>query len=309
MTSSGCLVTGATGFVGRHLVDALGRDTVTALSRRPLAGCRTVVADLCAPDLSLPGPFQAVYHAAGHAHVSPRTAREAQRFFEVNVDGLAHVLAALERAGRLPESFVLVSSVAVYGREEGELIEETAPRQALDPYGCSKRIAEDLLADWCSRREVRCTIVRLPLVAGPNAPGNFGSFVRGLRSRRYLGVGNGAARRSIVLAREVGAVLPVLARRGGTYHLTDGDHPTIAALERALAEALARRPPRRLPVPVVAAAARVGDVLQRVSRRPLPLNSRMLRKLTTTLTFSDVRARLEVNWRPSRVIDHGRELL
>ena len=156
---------------------------------------------------------------------------------------------------------------------------------------------------------MRTAIVRLPLVAGPGAPGNLGAMVRGLCSGKYLGLGSGAARRSMVWGAEVGRILPKLARAGGVFHLTDGHHPSFAELEAALAEALNKKSPWRLPLGVAKLGAWTGDILNQWTKLNVPLNTRSLTKMTSTLTFSDERARKELGWNPSRVVDHAAELV
>jgi nucleoside-diphosphate-sugar epimerase len=300
------LVTGGTGFIGRYLVDHLRErgDDVVVFVRRPATGAAQVVGDLTDPTLDLGAEtFDVVYHVAGQAHVVPATPEEAERFYAVNARGTEHLLAALDRQDTLPEAVVLVSTVAVYGRDEGVLLDEDTPRAATDPYGDSKREAEDLVLDWGERRSVRIGIVRLPLVAGPEAPGNLGAMVRALARRRYLGIGDGTARRSMVWVEDVARILPVLAQRGGVYHLTDGTHPSFAELEAALADALGRRVPRHLPLAVARLGGRVGDVVQRVTGWRPPLTTRTVNKMTTTLTFSDTRARADLGWSPTPVLD------
>lgn len=302
------LVTGSTGFIGRHLVAYLraAGHAVDLLGRSPGPG--VVQADLAAgaPTLAR-GGYDVVYHVAGKAHVVPRTEAERQAFFAVNAAGTKHLLDALDAQERPPGAFVLVSTVAVYGREAGEGLDEETPCEATDPYGLSKRQAEDAVLDWGARRGVRVGIARLPLVAGAGAPGNLGAMVRAIRRGRYLGIGDGRARRSMVLAGDVARVLPVMAERGGIYHLTDGRHPSFAEVERAIAAALGKRPPRHLPSLAAQAGARVGDVILRVTGIRLPLTSRTLDKMTSTLTFDDSRARQALAWAPSPVLDRAAE--
>jgi nucleoside-diphosphate-sugar epimerase len=227
---------------------------------------------------------------------------------KVNIEGVRHLLDGLARGPGLPQAIVLVSSVAVYGRDQGTLIDENEPRRAVDPYGFSKRAAEDALAAWSEQHGVRYGIVRLPLVAGRNAPGNLGAMMRALRRHAYVGVGDGLARRSLVLAPDVAAILPAVAEHGGVFHLTDGHHPTFTELERTLAGAMGRRPPSRIPLRVARTAARMGDAVEQLVARPMPLTTSRLQKMTTTLTFSDERARRALGWRPRRVVDHVKEL-
>ncbi len=145
------LVTGGTGFLGRYVVRALmaSDEPVIVLSRRPIDEAPYIVGDLTAPLPELSATScEVVYHVAGRAHVAPRTEAGKERFFQVNAEGTRRLLHALEHTARRPQAVVLVSTVAVYGREAGELLDENTPRQAEDPYGLSKRIAEDILVAW-----------------------------------------------------------------------------------------------------------------------------------------------------------------
>jgi nucleoside-diphosphate-sugar epimerase len=134
-------------------------------------------------------------------------------------------------------------------------------------------------------------------------------MIRAMRRGRYLGIGSGTARRSMVLAPDVAEILSEIGGKPGIFHLCDGYHPSFLELEAALAQSLKLRRPRRLPRPVARGGAYVGDFLQRLSGRRLPLNSRSYLKMTSTLTFSDERARRELNWHPSRVLDRLAEVV
>jgi nucleoside-diphosphate-sugar epimerase len=311
MSVARVLVTGGGGFLGRQVLPHLAAaGPVTLLGRRPMGTFPTITADLTATEFDLGrGWFSTVYHLAGWAHRVPRTAAERDLFFRINAGGSKALLRALEQTGQLPEAFVLVSTVAVYGVEAGTLLDESTPCRAEDAYGASKRESEEAVIAWGQQRGVRTAIARLPLVAGPGAPGNLGAMVRGLRDGKYLGLGSGEARRSMVWAADVGRILPKLASVGGVFHLTDGHHPSFAELEAALAGALRRKCPARLPLALAKLGAWTGDLLNQWSRMNVPLNSRSLTKMTSTLTFSDTRARKELGWNPSRVLEHTAELV
>lgn len=303
-----CLVTGACGFLGRIVSSELESrgNEVDRLDRSNTPGIRG--ADLVAgpPDLARTG-YDSVFHLAGKAHVVPRTSDERQQFFDVNVRGTTNLLAALDRLGQVPRSFVLVSTVAVYGRDVGEGLSEDTSRDATDPYGLSKRQAEDLVLDWGQKNGVIIGVVRLPLVAGPGAPGNLGAMIHAIRRGRYAGIGDGSARRSIVSAGDAAAVLPTVADIGGIYHLTDGEHPSFAEIEAAIARALNRPMPRRVPLSVARVGAAVGDAIVRMMGKQFPLTSRSLGKMTSTLTFDDTRARAQLDWAPNPVLDSAQE--
>jgi nucleoside-diphosphate-sugar epimerase len=307
MRRANCLVTGGGGFLGQYVLHSLHAQgyNVTTLGRAPVSGWRTIVTDLTSSNLDLAGhSYSTVFHLAGLAHSSPRTQSEREMFFQVNVRGLSNLLNGLERTGSLPACTVLISSVAVYGIEEGFLLDETTPRKAVDAYGASKRQAEDALLEWSARHNTRAVIIRLPLVCGRRAPGNLGAMVRSLSQKKYLGIGAGSARRSMVLARDVAHVLPRAACAAGVFNLTDGYHPSFAELETAISAALGKSAPYRLPARVAKLGAYIGDGVYRMSGWDLPLNSKRFCKMTSTLTFSDEKARKVLGWSPSRVLEN-----
>jgi nucleoside-diphosphate-sugar epimerase len=298
------LVTGGGGFLGsiiaaemesyQHKVDVLGRLKVPG----------RIVADISTGPPHLPAVrYNAIVHAAGRAHFVPRSDAEEQVFFAVNVLGTKNLLAALEHQPTMPDAFVLISTVAVYGLEAGEMLNEDTPRSAEDAYGLSKRQAEDIVLEWGEKRGVRIGIVRLPLVAGHGAPGNLSALISAMRRGRYAGIGDGTARRSMVNACDVAGAVLTIAKSGGTFNLTDGKHPSFIEIEAAVARVLNRPMPRRIPLWVARWGGAVGDVAARVIGASIPLTSRTLTKMTSTLTFDDSRARQQFGWSPVPVLE------
>jgi len=288
------LVTGANGFLGQIVVRQLEQPYET-LSRSDATYCFDLAKEI--PELN-EAP-DAVLHIAGKAHSVPKTEREAQAFFDVNLRGTQNLVKGLERLNKLPRAFLFVSTVAVYGVDEGTGISETQPLEGDTPYALSKIQAEAFLEAWGEQRGVRIGILRLPLIAGPNPPGNLGAMIRGIRTGRYLRFGQGATRKSIVLAEDVASVLPTLAERGGTYNLTDGYHPSFAELENEISRQLGKSPPRAVPLPVAYLLGKVGDMVER-----FPVNSSTVDKMTSDLTFDDSKARNAIGWAPRPVLDY-----
>ncbi|MGC8761089.1 MAG: NAD-dependent epimerase/dehydratase family protein [Bryobacteraceae bacterium] len=303
-----CLLTGGAGFLGRMLAAGLresGAEVLVADLSEP-AGFAWQRVDITRPEtLRWTGPeFDLLVHAAGLAHFRPRTPTEQQRLFEVNADGTRNLLASLGGPHR-PARAVLVSTVAVYGRQEGEGLDENTPLAATDPYGESKRLAEGIFRAWSEENGVGWTVLRLPLVYGLDPPGNLGAMAAALRAGRYVGVGRGQARRSLVWGVDVGRALLAAAREGGVFHLTDGRHPTFREIEEAMAEALGRAAPPRLPAGAAWMLASAGSALTRLGLRP-PFDLDRYRKMTRSLTFNDARARAAFGWNPSPVTERIR---
>ncbi len=308
------LLTGASGFLGRQIYARIKLEhSVTTLGRTPFHGSLTsgqhVVCDLARDVPALPNePIGIVVHAAGKAHSVPRNADELADYERVNVQGTARLLTALERRPALPKALVHISTVLVYGRQEGNLLDETTPLRAQDAYGPSKVRAEAVVREWAARTGVCLTILRLPLVVADPPSGNVAALMNAIRRGYYVRIGTGDARRSMVRADDVAEVIVRAAGVSGTFHLTDGYHPSVRELEDALARRVGRRTLPSVPFSVAKAVAAVGDGLNAVTSRTrlgrrFPLDSLTLQKLTGSLTFSDEAARRQLNWRPRPVLD------
>ncbi len=312
------LITGGTGFLGSYVVNELkqaGND-IFITTRHPdqsnhiLADFEKGVLDIETNSRLKSGLDDLiVIHAAGKAHSVPKSYTEKKTFFDINVGGTQLLLEKLESLPRLPISFVFISSVGIYGRESGEDIAESEPLNAIEPYGKSKAEAEKIILEWGNKHNVIIGIVRLPLIAGKNPPGNLGAMIKGIRSGRYFRIGKGAARKSMVWAADVASILPVVAQKGGIYNLTDGYHPTFAELEDGITNSLHMKPVKKIPVFVALLAGMVGSILEKITGKKMPINSSTVVKITSTLTFSDQKARKEIGWQPSGVLGHINEML
>ncbi|QJW91164.1 NAD-dependent epimerase/dehydratase family protein [Spirosoma taeanense] len=302
------LLTGASGFLGsRILAELRPGHPVTTLGRQttgPCADCPHISCDLAEQVPELPGqPFEVVINSAGKAHSVPRNAQELADYERVNVQGTGRLLLALEQRPALPAAFVHISTVLVYGRPEGQRLDEQTTLDAQDAYGPSKVRAEAVVREWGRRMGVRTTILRLPLVVAERPNGNLAAMQNAIRRGYYVRIGDGSARRSMVRADDVAAVLLRAAAVGGTFNLTDGYHPSVRELEDAIARQVGRQRIPAVPLGLARQVARVGDGINAVVGRRFPLDSIALQKLTGSLTFSDDAARQQFNWHPRPVLD------
>jgi nucleoside-diphosphate-sugar epimerase len=162
------LVTGATGFVGSHLTEALrGQgDEVTVLARSTAkaSGLARLEVRVIQGDLhdsralaeAVEGQ-DVIYHVAGV--IAARTEAD---FFRANRDGTAQLTAAARRGGR--PRFIFVSSMAAAGpSRRGTPLEGAEPARPVTAYGRSKLAAEQVVTD----SGLPWSIVRPPMVYGP----------------------------------------------------------------------------------------------------------------------------------------------
>lgn len=292
------LFTGASGFLGENIKALLQKNyTVTTLGITTQDDIEVNIANTV-PELDQKD-FDVVLHAAGKAHSVPKTEEEKKVFFDVNYQGTVNLCEALEESS-IPKSFIFISTVAVYGREYGELIDEGHPLEGDTPYALSKIKAEEFLTEWCKKHNVTLSIIRPSLIAGPNPPGNLGAMINGISSGMYLSIAGGKAHKSVLMVEDVARLVPLLAEKGGVYNVCDNAHPTFGQLENIIAKQLNKKKPVSIPYWVAKSMAVVGDLLGSKA----PINSEKLKKITESLTFSNEKAKRELNWEPLSVLDN-----
>ncbi len=241
--------------------------------------------------------YDVVLHAAGKAHTVPKTETEKQVFYDVNYQGTVNLCKALENAG-IPKTFVFISTVAVYGCEFGEDIDETHPLNGDSPYAKSKIMAESFLTKWCLDHQVRLSILRPSLLAGKNAPGNLGAMVNGVKKGFYMNIAGGKVVKSILMAEDIARLIPVLEEKGGVYNVCDTRQPSFGEISASVAKQLGKHKPISIPYWMAWCMAKVGNILGSKA----PINDYKLEKMTKSLTFSNEKARHELNWEPLDVL-------
>jgi len=175
------LVTGASGFVGRSVVEALaeadGVEVVSTDLRVPAVRDRRARVDYRKLDICEPGMdalfaelgVDVVVHLAAIVTPGPHMTREMQR--RVDVDGTRNVLDACVAAG--VKRFVYTSSGAAYGYhpDASPLLDEDDPLRGNDvfAYACHKREVEEMLAEYREQQaELEQVIFRVSTVLGPD---------------------------------------------------------------------------------------------------------------------------------------------
>ena len=300
------LITGGSGFLGRYLLSEAKslNCSVATVGRTPVDSDQHFTLDLSADTVDINWDPELVIHAAGKAHVVPRSEAEVEAFHKTNVIGTRNLLDGLQGKENLRQ-FVFISSVAVYGVISGEGISEMQPidRDALTPYGKSKWDCEEMITEWCEARNISYQCYRLPLVVGDSPKGNLESMIRAIQKGYYFRIKGNTARKSMVWGKDVAVQSFKPLRTSGVFNLTDGIHPDITSVESALEKLLGKRINKTLPRFPLRVMASIGDAGQSILRRSLPFSGERLKKLTSSLTFSDEKAREEIGWTPHACLE------
>jgi nucleoside-diphosphate-sugar epimerase len=288
------LVTGSSGFLGMNLKKKLAYEhNVFTLSRNGA----DYNYDLSTENCQFNNEFDLVIHAAGKAHILSRNQSEIDEYYNVNVVGTRNLLSGLEKS-KLPLFFVFISSVSVYGIDVGMNIDEEHSLLAKDAYGMSKIEAERIVLDWCENNNILCSILRLPLIVGPNPTGNLMSLIKAIQKGYYFNIGGGLARRSMVLVDDIADYIVEIAKIGGIFNLTDGYHPSLNEISNLIAFQLGKSKILIIPFWFARVLAFLGDFFGCI----VPLNSNKYKKLTLDLVFDDTKAKNLFNWQPRNVL-------
>lgn len=290
------LITGGMGFLGTSLKEFFAKEGFQTLSLGR-SEKNEIQSDISRNVPVFP-QIDCAIHASGKAHVVPRTKGEEQDFFDVNVQGTRNICKGLENTGVLPKQFIFISSVAVYGLDEGEGIDESFPLLGKTPYAKSKIEAENYLFLWAKSNNVTLTILRLPLIVGPNPPGNLGAMIAGIKSGKYASIGKADAKKSMVWIEDIPRFILKVKDIGGVYNLTDDYHPTFGELEKRISEKLGKSQPLKIPFAIAKILAMTGDLFG----KRFPMNSEKLKKITATLTFSSRNVSKIAQWIPTKVL-------
>ena len=277
MTGDVVLVTGASGAIGPAVVESLigSGYSVRTLTRRPPGQSFSQSVDAHVGDIADPGRVSAamagasaVVHLAARLHFSGPESRDIEAYRRANVQGTAHVVGAatVARVRRV----VFASTIAVYGSSLASAVNETSPVRPDTPYAATKFEAEEIVR--AARRDDGVplgVVLRFAAVYGSRLKGNYRSLVRGLARHRFVPVGDGQSKRTLIHDHDVGrAILRVLeapAAGGRTFNVTDGSMHTTDDIVAAICAALGRPVPRwRVPTGLAFAGTMVLDELYRL---------------------------------------------
>jgi UDP-glucose 4-epimerase len=182
------LVTGGSGFIGRHVVSELSADgaevRVVDLQPHPDPAVDIVIGDIADPEVlakAFDGGFDSIVHLAAVTSVL-RSVQEPERTFATNVVGTNALLAAGRDAG--VTSLAFASTNAVTGPMQAPKISEAAVLNPLTPYGSTKAAGEMLMSAYTASYGLRCAVIRLTNVYGPGMQAKDSIVARLMRAIR-----------------------------------------------------------------------------------------------------------------------------
>lgn len=299
------LVSGATGFIGRRVVEnlrSLGKNYRT-LVRTSESDSSAIVADLIQPISLYPAceGVEQVIHCAGYAHAfSSLSENDSAEHWQTNFQGTRNLVEAAGRAG--VKRFVFLSSVKAMGDPGDMMVDEDFSKEPEGAYGQSKRAAEQVVLDSGARYGMHVVNLRLAMAYGAGGRGNLERMGRLVRRGVFPPLPETGNHRSLVHVNDVVSAINLVANdgraSGKTYIVASAESPSGRALFDAM-RTVQGLPPCRWSVPLTAlrAGGALGDTLEAIFRRRFPVDSEVLNRLLGSAWYSSAKIERELGWR------------
>ena len=304
-------VTGANGFVGRHVCQALVgsgyrvlvavRDRGRCLDLKSM-GCEPVAVGDIGGDTDWTQALRGVnrvVHLAARVHVMDERKRNSlEEYRRVNVLGTQRLAEQAAAAG--VRRLVYLSSIKVNGETTvgRQVMRESDPPAPQDPYGQSKWEAEQVLHRVADGTGLEVVILRPPLIYGPGVGANFLALMKAVSRGVPMPLGSIHNARSLLyvgnLVNAIALCLQHPDARGQTYLVTDGEDISTPALVQKLAAAL-DRPVRLISVPT----AILGLAGALTGRRAV------VARLAGSLVVDSSKIRRDLSWQPPYSLEEG----
>jgi nucleoside-diphosphate-sugar epimerase len=316
------LITGATGFIGGHLIGLLQQQSwrlVAAVRNKRTqlpASVKSIEIGEMTPvtdwSKALVG-VDIVIHLAARAHILNDTATDpAAEFMRVNAQSTTNLAQQAIAAG--VQQFVFMSTIGAVASMSESVLTENSVCQPDTPYGRSKLAAEQALIDVATGTGMSWTIFRPTLVYGPGNPGNMERLIKLIKLGLPLPFAGIENQRSLLFVGNlVDAISTSLAHpeaQGRTF--TIGDEPALStpALVKSIARSLNLNCSLfAIPTHWFRLAGQLGDSLQRLTHRPLPVNSRLINSLAGSLAVDNEYLKTTLDWKPPFSMAQGLAML
>jgi len=298
------LITGASGFIGQHLLASInqmapGKSTVRSavrVSPTERKGLDIVTIGEIGPDTDWSKALDSidiVIHLAGCAHQKDSSAlNDNYKFETINSEGTRNL--AAQAVKHNVKRFIYMSSVKVYGENISDhliLSEDSELGVDCDAYGLSKLKAEQHLIKIADNSQMDFVIIRSPLVYGPGVIANFQSLIKLLKTGLPLPFASINNQRSMIaIDNLVDFIQCCIVNKEATnqiFLVSDGDDVSLLRLSTLIRNSLGLSP-RLFTLPLFLLKITAGILGK----------SRELGKLTNSFQVNTDKAANILNWKP-----------
>jgi UDP-glucose 4-epimerase len=313
------LVTGGSGAVGPciiHVLHQAGYQIRSFSIDTPASGMFPQNVEVLIGDVTDKAAVQSamqgvdvVVHMAALLHIVNPPPELRERYELVNIGGTRTVVEAAINAG--VKRIILFSTIAVYGASGGQVLDEMSATKPETFYAQTKLTAEQIILNARGvDGQPLGTVLRLGAVYGSRIKGNYERLLYYLARHRFIPVGSGLNRRTLVYDKDV-ARAAILALEhpfaaGKVFNVSDGEFHTMNDIISIMCQALGRKPPCfYLPVgPVRFAAGIFEDVAKFLGRQP-QISRALIDKFTEDVAVDSRQIQRELGFVPQYNLSAG----
>ncbi len=300
------LVTGATGFVGSHLLPTLEKHnfSLTVTTRQKTPNFPETVTTIPIGEIdektdwseALAG-IDYVIHLAARAHILQDTvANPEEAFYQTNTAATANLVQCAIAQG--VKHFIFISSIGAMATTSNQILTESSPCEPNTPYGRSKLKAEQAVQQLCAESSLTWTILRPPLIYGANNPGNMARLLKLVHTGIPLPFGAVKNRRSFLyVGNLVDAITTCLFHpqaRNQTFLVSDSEAVSTPTLMTEIAQTMGKSPVLMpIPTPVLKLSGKLSG------------NEETVHRLLGSLELDSTKIRTMLAWTPPFSLKQG----
>ncbi len=307
------MITGGTGFVGSHVVDALEkqyprssvslivRDLLKA-NRRSEAGFIIFQGDITDPSSLYRAMTEFLPNVVIHVAALADDWAPLSRLMEVNSQGTQNVIDAMAQSNSA-EFLIHISSSGVYPREASTHITEENPFGPYGNYHKSKVAAEHIVRAAMEKKLIEATIIRPPNVMGIRDFTHMAKICQAIENRKFPIIRNGKAIQTWVAAEDLAqAVILVIDQQekaSGRIYNVKSFEVTVKNLYDQIATIMnVIVPPKSYPYILAYLGGFTSEILGKIKGKPSTLNRYRVLKFSKDRLFDDSKIRAELGYQP-----------
>ncbi|OGS45440.1 MAG: hypothetical protein A2539_09935 [Elusimicrobia bacterium RIFOXYD2_FULL_34_15] len=248
-----------------------------------------------------------LFHLAGKVHDFSKNTDE-EDFFRINTESTRQLLeiAKIKKVRRI----IFYSTVSVYGKDSDFHADEDTMCNPKTPYGKSKYEAEKYILESSKNGGPEGVVLRFPVVYGPFDRGNVASLIKAVYKKQFMYLGDGKNSRSMISSENTAAaaVLAAITNNSANqiFCVTDGIDYSMEYIINTICKILNTSwMPIHLPMFISKLLGSIGDVLEKITKRTMPVNSDRVRKLSTPMTLSCTKAKKILNYKAEKTLEEG----
>lgn len=307
------LVTGGTGFVGSHIVDALEkhfppssisllvRDQIRANARSE-AGLMVFQGDITSPKSLI--HVMKGFHPNYIIHVAALADDWAplSKLMAVNAQGTQNIIDAMVQSSTA-DFLIHISSSGVYPRKTSIHLAEDTPYGPYGNYHKSKVAAEKIIIAAMEERLINATILRPPNVMGIRDFTHMAKICQAIKNRKFPIINEGKAVQTWIDAEDLAhaVILTINLREkseGKIYNVKSFEVSVKGLYDQIVSKLNVSKPPKTYPYYLAYFGGFVAEIIGKIKRKPSTLNRYRVIKFAKDRLFDDTKIRSELGYQP-----------